>query len=111
MHMLYCLMLEFFLTTSPQLRLLHQSAAYCFLPQTPYFSPMKARSCRLRTARGDGKAVVLRDDDGEVYRELGNEGGDEIVGGTSVGELGSPEMFSGIGSVSLSAGVDVSGSM
>jgi hypothetical protein len=45
---------------------------------------------------------------------LGNEGGEEMVGGTSVGELGSPDRFSGIGSVSPSvcveAGADVSGS-
>lgn len=50
-----------------------------------------------------------------VYRdEPGSGGGDEMVGGTSVGELGSPERFSGMGSVSPSvtveAGVEVSGS-
>jgi hypothetical protein len=38
-HAVYCA-LAFLLTISSQFRLLHQSAAYCFLPHTPYFSPI-----------------------------------------------------------------------
>ena len=41
MHVIdaYCA-LAFLLTISSQFKLLHQSAAYCFLPHTPYFSPI-----------------------------------------------------------------------